>query len=127
MGNRSVLSSQKLETGKNDKDHDPIAQYFSQEDKEEKDASRDAHGTGSDKEGCSQARDARKDKGDRSPALKESFQPLPALALELIQSYLIHDPDHYVRERTWKTLPRLATSHPEEVRKSCLTLFRLAA
>ncbi|MDY7039551.1 MAG: helix-turn-helix transcriptional regulator [Chloroflexota bacterium] len=61
---------------------------------------------------------------DVLPGLAQSH---PALALELIQSYLIHDPDHYVRERTWKTLPRLATSHPEEVRKSCLTLFRLTA
>ncbi|MCR4407346.1 MAG: helix-turn-helix domain-containing protein [Anaerolineae bacterium] len=58
---------------------------------------------------------------DILPALIQSH---PRLALDLIRSYLIHDPDHYVRERTGKILPRLATLYPDEVRESCLALLR---
>ncbi|MBC7252330.1 MAG: helix-turn-helix domain-containing protein, partial [Anaerolineae bacterium] len=50
-----------------------------------------------------------------SDALLTLAQSHPPLALDLIQSYLIHDPDRYVRERTWKTLPRLAALYPDEV------------
>ncbi len=60
---------------------------------------------------------------DVLPSLSQSH---PKLVLDLIQSYLIRDPDRYVRERTWKTLPRLAALHPDEVRESCLTLLHQA-
>ena len=61
-----------------------------------------------------------------SDILPGLIQSHPRLALDLIQSYLIYDPDHYVRERTGKILLRLATLYPDEVRESCLLLLHQA-
>lgn len=61
-----------------------------------------------------------------SDVLPSLIQSHPRLTLDLIQSYLIHDPDRYVRERTRKALPRLAALYPNEIRNSCLALFRKA-
>jgi hypothetical protein len=59
-------------------------------------------------------------------ALSEMVAHAPEVAIDLIETFLLHDRDHFIQERTWKALRQLMDARAERAEELCARMIEIA-